>query len=180
MNLLTLAAIGAGLYFLNQSKSPANTNKKSEPEKEDDIVFKSKEVKPSIDKPIIPPKKFGLSSGECSVNQFKSEGVCKTFWDDNTEGLVLAKIREKAQKFINSQNPKPTGTIGKDYITPLCIDPDVDTYNPHAMNIIKETIRELWPIVKKDDFPVTQNSIPWLITVWNRVVEIYYREICQS
>lgn len=191
MNLLTIAAIGAGIYFLSQSKNSTASNKKTENDdkkSEGGIVFVPPAggipvPKPGTTKPKI-PQNLGLAMEGCSQNQYKSNGECITFWDENTEGLVLDKIREKAQIFINKQNPKPTGIIGKDYITPLCLDnpPDengVQTSNTNAINIIKSTIIDLWPVVKAADFPVTQKSPSWLITVWNRVIDIYYKEICQ-
>lgn len=194
MNILTIAAVAAGLYFLSSSKKSETSQKDSKgdlvikadpvtptPKPSDGIVGDFKPPKP----PIVPKDIGGISVLGCTSNQYEKDGKCVTFWDDKTEGLVVGKIMKKAQEWYDSVKGgpiKPENNVGEGYITLLCSDQNdgkgnFET-NPQAMKIMIETVAELWPVITKDALPPTQKSPKWLIEVWNRVVQIYYREIC--
>lgn len=194
MNILTIAAAAVGLYLLAGSK-------KNETKKSDGLIIKG-DVVPPEDKPsggilggsgqfkepklpIIPKKVGGISILGCTVTQFEKDGKCVTFWDDNTEKQVVARIMKKAQEWYDSVKNGPVhpeNEVGHGYITALCSDEtdgkgNFET-NKQALKIIIETITELWPVVTKDALPPKPNSATWLIEIWNRVVKIYYKEIC--
>ncbi len=192
MNILTIAAAAVGLYFLAGSKKPQEAKKdeggvikgdKVDPNKPEGGILGGtggfKQPKP----PIIPKGVMDINTLGCSANQYSKDGKCITFWDDKTDAQVIKKITEKAQKWYDSTPLVPKeNKVGEGYITSLCSDENdgmgnFET-NKQAMQIIKETIVELWPVVTKDALPPTAKSANWLKEIWNRVVTIYYHEIC--
>lgn len=183
MGLLPILLIGAGVYLLNKNKSPSQISKNSDSGNSSEENSISKEAKfiPPEDLPVGKVVKFIPPKSNCNENQYEDNGKCITFWDENTEKLVLDSLIQNSKKVLNSEDSKKLGTV---YIDSICEDPPPDKHgnfsiNQKALKIIKSTILEKWPMVTASAFPITTKSPPWLIIVWNRVVDIYYKEICK-
>lgn len=179
MNPLLLLGLGAGLLVLSSnSKSSSKTE-------EDSKKSSSKSSTGALKSPTPSSKSNFPTFVVCGKYEIKKNEKCISFWNDITRKKITDKIIEKAYNFMTTpyvgyvELPKE-GEIGKDYIPLLCLKINSTTMNPNAEKIITETILETWEDIKKGDLPPKSTAPLWIKIVWDEVVKIYTKEICQN
>jgi hypothetical protein len=105
-----------------------------------------------------------------STEYLNKEGVCQTFWDDNTPGLVKIEIDKQLLDFkLNKSelcDQKDSGD-GKGIVE-----------NPNHVKITINVITKLWKQIKASELPPTIKSPIYIIELWKKVTNVYYDKVC--
>ena len=146
--------LGLGAVVLIGSKS----SKSSKPAEK--VIFKAGTI--NIPKNTEPPK--------CtSVQYLNKEGVCQTFWNDQTPAKVKEQLEIQLKGYDLKNWDKMCGQIDKgDGLEP----------NPNHIKILRAVITKLWPEVKASQLPPTIKSPIYIIELWKKATNVYYDMVC--
>lgn len=178
MKPIILIGLGASLLFLSGSKKTSSKSTDTTKEPSSKLPGSSSGSLKTNTQP---------SSGNvvnCGNFEIKQNDKCVSFWNDSIKKKITDKILTKANDFMS--NPVigspllKEGVIGKDYIPVLCLKINPTTINPNARQIIIDSILETWGDIKKSDLPPTSGSKMWIKIIWDEVIKIYTKEICQG
>lgn len=169
-NNFPLIALGAFvlLTVFNKKSDSKSSSIKSDPSKED-----QPKVDPKTDSNQGNIKFVWGNTPQiktCSANEYYDpvSKQCLPFWED---GTTDAEVEKKFNELVAKIQPQNSDIcfevlVGENY-----------TSNPKAINIIKQTISELWKI-SLDRLPPKDSDPDWLKVIWKRVYELYYAKIC--
>lgn len=121
---------------------------------------------------IIAPKNKDpdKESPKCtSVQYLNAEGICQTFWNDQTP----AKVKKELEIQLKGYDLKNKST--------LCDQEDKGNgleLNPTHVKVLSNVITKLWPQVKASQLPPNNKSPLYIILLWQKATEVYYDMVC--
>lgn len=126
----------------------------------DKVILKAGSI--NIPKNTEPPK--------CtSVQYLNKEGVCQTFWNEQTP----AKVKEQLEIQLKGYDSKNWNIMCKQYESGDGLKP-----NPNHIKILTAVITKLWPEVKSSQLPPNNKSPLYIILLWQKATSVYYDMVC--